>query len=204
MKSGVSVLSFARCLPLLLLLLSMDFILTFPIGSSGQGEEKKTVVTKGASDVSIRTYTEIPEGTELCTLEEADWWKRLGTAGNELQKKNDSEKLKKQFLLLLYEGQQKSYRIPIKDQSVRVLLSVTESNGNEDPKVNGTVELSVEYRADAAVGDIEVIKGIRKDIDERVVRRIRQTSFLPAVKNGVFVDYRGSSKISFSSANPHN
>jgi hypothetical protein len=40
------------------------------------------------------------------------------------------------------------------------------------------------------VGDIRVIKGLRPELDESVILAMRQSVFLPAIKNGAFVTYR--------------
>lgn len=142
---------------------------------------------------TVRIYNEIPEATELGTPEEYEWWERLRKAGNDLQKKHD-EKTKKRFYLLMYEGQQKAYRIPLKDRPPQTLAS-----GKIDPKniITGTVVLSVEFRADLSVGDIQVIKGLRSELDESVILATRQSVFLPAIKNGAFVTHWENAEFKF-------
>jgi hypothetical protein len=135
---------------------------------------------------TVHIYREIPEATEPGAPEEYEWWERLRKAGHDLQKKPD-EKTKKRFYLLMYEGQQKAYRIPLKDRPPLTLVS-----GRIDQRkiITGTLVLSVEYRADSSVGDIRVIKGLRPELDENVILATRQSVFLPAIKNGAFVTHR--------------
>ncbi|MGH9835776.1 MAG: energy transducer TonB, partial [Blastocatellia bacterium] len=143
-------------------------------------------------------YNEIPEAAEPCTPEESEWWERLRKAGSDLQKKRD-EKTKKRFYLLMYEGQQKAYRIPLKDRPPQTLV-FGRSAYNIDRKnmITGTVVLSVEFRADSSVGDIQIIKGLRSEIDENVILATRQCVFLPAIKNGAFVNHRENVETKFS------
>lgn len=163
---------------LLVLSFGSDVIGVGPV--SYQGEK----IVRGGDRVSI--YPEIPEATEPGTPEEYEWWERLRKSGNDLQKKGD-EKTKKRFYLLMHEGQQKAYRVPLKDRPPQTLVS-----GRIDRKniITGTVVLSVEYRADLSVGDIQLIKGLNPELDENVILATRQSVFLPAIKNGAFVTHR--------------
>jgi TonB family protein len=64
--------------------------------------------------------------------------------------------------------------------------------------VSGTVELSFEYRADVSVDDIQIIKGLRSDIDAAAIHATSQIVFLPAVKNGAFAAMQGKVEYKFS------
>ena len=159
--------------------------------------QEKKIVFGTESGVAVQTYIELPETTEPCTPEESEWWERLRKVGGDLQKKRD-EKTKKRFYLLLYEGQQKSYRIPVKDTlPVTLIVGRPTYSLAQKYKITGSVVLSVEYRADASIGDIQVIKGLRLELDENAIRARRQTVFLPAIKNGAFVTYRGNVETMF-------
>lgn len=186
---------------LLILLLALAFAAGV-VGAgivSYQSEQivRETRETPSGTALTIRQINEIPEATEPCAPEEAEWWNRVRKASNDLQKKNN-EKLKTRFYLLLYEGQQKSYRIPLKDRPPQALVCIRPAfNQDRRHKVMGTVELSVEYRADASADDVQLIKGIRAEIDEAAIRAASQTVFLPAVKNGAFVTERGKVEYKF-------
>lgn len=158
-------------------------------------------VRKTESGSEVRTgFNAIPEATEPCTAEESDWWKRIRNAGNDLQKKSD-EKSKKGFYLLMLEGQQKAYRIPLKDRPPQILVFGREPIRQDIAQKNhitGTVELSIEYRADGSVGDLQVVRGLGFGIDENVIQATRQYVFLPAVKSRALVSERRNVKIEFS------
>jgi hypothetical protein len=99
----------------------------------------------------------------------------------------------------MYEGQQKAYRIPLKDRPPQTLVPGRAAyNLDRKNMITGTVVLSVEFRADSSVGDIQVIKGLRSGIDENVIHATRQNIFLPAIKNGAFVTYRENVETKFS------
>ena len=171
-------------------------------GGRAAARQGKSLINNLGSDVVLetRTYSEIPEATERCAPEECEWWGRVRKAGNEIQKRG-GEKLRKGFYLLLHEGRQKGYRIPLADRPLQVLVLAkgTYIDTARELKLNGGVELSVEYLADGSVGDIQLVKGTRPFIDKAVIEARRQDVFLPAIKDGAFVDYRGKYAISFLS-----
>jgi hypothetical protein len=169
-------------------------------GAGSIAYQSKTVTTKTGSGVRISTYTPVPEATEPCTPEECEWWERVRQAGDDLQKKSN-EKSKKGFYLLLYEGQQKAYRIPLKDRAPQLLVFGNPPTRPEiavKNRITGTIEFLVEFKSDASVGDIQIIKGLGFGIDEKVIQAARQYVFLPAIQNGAFVAERRSVKTNFS------
>jgi len=184
-----------------LTLLLVFFLLSAAAGAGSFSYQSKPDVRKTESGVEVRTgFNNIPEPTEPCTAEESDWWNLLKKAGNDLQKKSD-EKSKKRFYLLMYEGQQKAYQIPLKDRPFQILVWGREPIIPEIAvrnHVTGTVVLSVDYRADGSVGDIEIVKGLGFGIDENIIRATRQQVFLPAVRNRAFVGQRDNVKFAMS------
>lgn len=159
-----------------------------------------SVVHKTEAGVEVRTVNDIPEATEPCTSEESDWWNRIRKAGNDLQKKND-EKSKTRFYLLMYEGQQKAYQVPLKDRPSQILVWGREPVLPERAlrnHITGTVVLSVESRADGSVGDVQIVKGLGFGIDENMIQATRQYVFLPAVKGRAFVAERSNAKFEFA------
>ena len=183
---------------LLASLLASCFIVAFANETSGlEQKEKEKVVRREGSTVEINEYHPIPEATETCTPDECEWWKRVRQAGNDLYKKSD-EKSKKRFYLLLYEGQQKAYRVPLSDRPPQML--VFGKLPQPDPKrlIKGTVVLSVEFRADASIGEVKIVKGLGSLIDDDVIRAARNNVFLPAIENHAFVTTRGDLTTRFS------
>lgn len=151
-------------------------------------QDTKTVTTASGSDVSIRTYQEIPAATEPCTPEECEWWSRLRQAGNKLLQKRD-EKSKSAYASLFVEGIEKSYRIPLKDRSAQALFfgPVLQTADLPSNQRNGIVKLSIELRPDGSVGDVKVLNGLGREVDRRCIQAAQGVIFLPAVKDRAFV-----------------
>ena len=151
-------------------------------------QDTKTRRTKvGSSAVSVFNYTEIPAATEPCTSEECDWWNRLREAGNKLLGKADQESLSA-YASLFVEGIEKSYKVPLADRPSQILFRRLPMQ----PKLrsqwrNGTVKLSVEYRADGSVGEITVLSGLGTPFDQSCIQAAGSVVFLPAVKDRQFV-----------------
>lgn len=166
------------------------------------GQEKTIRSTRG-STVLVSSYNEIPEATEQCSQEEREWWDSLRKVGNDLQRKRD-EKSQTKFGSLFSEGVEKGYRIPLKDRPPQILL-----NGRvvfpdsliaraRAQRLNGSIELSIEYRADGSIGDVKIIKGLDKEMDGYAVRAARENIFIPAIKDGAFVTDWQSGSVKFS------
>jgi hypothetical protein len=188
---------------------SLRFVLTFKlflilclVSTIALGQEK-TITSQTRSGntvyVSSKKIVELPEASEPCEPIVCEWWSKLRQAANELQRKEDG-KSKKKFVLLFVEGVEKSYRIPVKDRPSMVLASQRPeiSDLMKVKKVSGEIILSIELRADASIGEIKVIKGLNPTLDNRFIQSTRQTIFLPAIKDGVFVTEWKESKITIS------
>lgn len=177
-----------------LLLNSLLVFFLIPTAASGGRVscQEKRVVKESGSTIEVYTYKDIPEATEPCTPEECEWWKQLREAGNILQRKGD-EKSKTKFALLFLEGMQKAYHIPLKDRPPQVLAFGRPAYSEMTlarlrmRRTNGAAELSIEFRADGSIGDVNLIKGLDKAFDRSAVQGARQNLFLPAVRNGAFV-----------------
>lgn len=161
-------------------------------------QDTKTRTTKvGSRGISIMPYTEIPAATEPCTSEECDWWNRLREAGNKLLRKGD-QKSSRAYASLFVEGIEKSYKVPLADRHGKVLFSaVPEQADLPSQQRNGTVRLSVEYRADGSVGEIKLLSGLGTKVDQRCIQAARNVIFLPAVKDRQFVTEWGTPEYKF-------
>lgn len=154
--------------------------------------QDKTVTTYRGSSVMVRSYDEIPEATEECSPEEKQWWDTLRKAGNDFQKKLDKKSHTK-FAELFSHGLGKGYRVPVKDRPPQVLLSGRPVFPDSlIPRLRmqgkyGSIELSIEYRADGSIGEVILLKGLDKELDKYVVQAARQNIFIPAIKDGAFV-----------------
>lgn len=165
--------------------------------------QQKTLTSYRGSTVVISTYNEIPEATEQCSQEEKQWWEGLRKAGNDLQRKMD-KKSQTKLAVLFAEGLGRGYRIPLKDRPPQVLLSgkvvfpdllLTRARIKG---LKGSIDLSIEYRADGSIGEIKILKGLDKEMDGYAVRAARETIFIPAIKDGTFVTYWRSGGLKFS------
>jgi TonB family protein len=172
------------------------------VGSASDQKEGRVVIRQG-STVEIWPDTTIPEATEPCTPQELEWWQQIRKANSDLfqgykkSKKKSILEARARFFLLLYEGQQKAYRVPLKDRPPQMLLigRPTYPYIARKDKLSGKVELLIEYRSDGLVGDVQIIKGLGWGLDESVIRAARQNVFLPAIKDGTFVTHQSNARI---------
>lgn len=176
-------------------------------GAGKVSPQEETTVTRNGDTVEIRTYSKIPEATEPCTSEELQWWNQLRNAQDDLlvaHKRGNAKAIagaKEKFFVLLLEAPQKSYRVPLKDRPPLMLGLVRQPNLPDIARKNqiaGIVVLSVEFRSDGSVGDVQIIKGLGFGITESVVHAVRDNVFLPAIKDGGFVGHWSEVKIEFA------
>jgi TonB family protein len=134
---------------------------------------------------------EIPEATLPCTPEEGKWWQDLRKAAKAVQDTRGGRKEKKKFLRLLQEGQARSYQPPIPDRGALVLskLPPNYSEAARRKQKKGSIALVVELRADGFVGEVQVVQGLDRDLDENAIEAARRTVFLPRVKDRKFVRF---------------
>lgn len=167
--------------------------------SDPQQSTRKTRSTAHDGAVAIREYHDIEEATQPCTPEESQWWNEIRTIGNALNEKDD-KRLKARFLVLLHEGRQKSYRVPVKDRLPQVLGDFGRPAYTREfysGKVSGSAAVSIEYRADGSVGEVKIVKSLGLGIDEGLMRGFRKSVFLPAVENRAFVTSRYTITVEF-------
>lgn len=181
--------------------LGVSFAVSFPSATSRAQNKTivKTTSSKRGSTLEVAKYSLVPEATERCTQEESDWWERIRSASNDLLKKGDA-KSKSRFALLLYEGLQKGYHVPLKDRPPQVLVRSRPPQADLiwKKKISGSIVLSIEYRADGTVGEVEIIKGVDSEMDNNVIRAAREALFLPAIKDRTFVTARQEAEVRFS------
>ncbi|HMO81993.1 MAG TPA: hypothetical protein PKD24_14475 [Pyrinomonadaceae bacterium] len=176
------------------------FLLVGLLVGSALAQESRSITRTVGSTVVLKTFTEIPEATEPCTPEECEWWERLRSTGNELQRKGD-KKSTRRFVLLLVEGMERSYRVPLPDRPATTLHAPRPAPMPPGVRMrNGTVKLSVEFAAEGSIGEVRLLSGIRSDMDQRCVQSVRDTIFLPAVKDRRFVTEWSEASCGFHSS----
>jgi len=165
-------------------------------------QDTKTRTTTAGSTVSVFTYKEIPEATEPCTPEECDWWNRLREAGNKLLRKGGG-KSEKVFASLFVEGITNSYSVPLEDRPSQVLVDPPVQIADLPLKPNGTVRLSVEYRADGSIGEVKTLSGLGP-VDRRCIQAAMSVIFLPPVRDHKFVTQRQKAEYKFYAVEARN
>ncbi|HEX3230012.1 MAG TPA: energy transducer TonB, partial [Pyrinomonadaceae bacterium] len=65
-------------------------------------------------------------------------------------------------------------------------------------QIEGSVKVSVLLKADGAVSDIQVARGLGYGLDEKAIEAARQLRFVPAQKDGHAVSVRLSLEFKFS------
>ena len=176
---------------------------SFSSGTSIAQEEKK--IYRHDNVIEMAHYIRIPEATEPSSTQESEWWSQIKKAHDDMlvgyQKRKEKvvADAKSRFLQLLYDGQMKSYRVPLQDRpSLQLVIGKQRYTYMAlKHRTAGTVELSVQFQANGLVGDIQVIKGLENGLTESAIEATRQGIFLPAVKNRAFVAEQGNVKVRF-------
>jgi len=142
---------------------------------------------------------QIPEATLPCTPEVKTWWDALRDAGDAVRQSRGSDGDRKKFAALLEEGAAKSFKPPVEDRKPLFLVQV-EPRFTEDGRrhrINGTIRLRVEFRADGTVGEVTPKNSLGHGLDEAAVEAARKAVFLPAIENGEFVSFTTQMEMSF-------
>ena len=66
-----------------------------------------------------------------------------------------------------------------------------------DAQLKGNVVVSFAVNADGIPTDVEVIEGLGMGLDEQAVAAVRQSRYLPALRDGAPVAARGTTHIGF-------
>ena len=174
-----------------------------PVGNDSRRSNAKTASKVQDGALKFTTYYDIPEASEPCAPDACHWWNEIRTTGNTLNRKDD-KKLKAKFLLILHEGQEKAYRVPLKDRPPQALAAFGRPRYPQavQGKVTGSAAVSIEYRADGSVGEVKIVKGLGFGIDESLITAARKMVFLPAVENGAFITRLGTATTEFHRVSP--
>ena len=169
---------------------SVGILITLLAVGLGSAQSLRTVKKTSGSAFEVHTIESIPKAPADCVSEECEWWNKLRDAGNKLLAKGGS-KFQREFVILFTEGFNKHYRVPVNDRPYQALVGPAPKPPatGARPK-NGKVELSVEVMTDGSVGEIQVLKSLRPDLDEQCIQIMRQTIYLPAIRNHLFITDR--------------
>jgi len=126
---------------------------------------------------------------------------------DELLSKKDLEKMNAEitrttgnYLDLLREGKEKGYRVPVPDNRVIVLHGAPAryTNAARKAKEQGTIVLSIEFRADGTIRVLKIVRGLGFGLNEQAVAAVQKIIFLPEIKDGTFVKMSSNLEYSFN------
>jgi TonB family protein len=126
---------------------------------------------------------------------------------DELLSENEREKMDAEitrttgnYLDLLREGKEKGYRVPVPDNRVIVLHGAPAryTNAARKAKEQGTIVLSIEFRADGTIRVLKIVRGLGFGLNEQAVAAVQKIIFLPEIKDGTFVKMSSNLEYSFN------
>jgi len=126
---------------------------------------------------------------------------------DELLSENEREKMDAEitrttgnYLDLLREGKEKGYRVPVPDNRVIVLHGAPAryTNAARKAKEQGTIVLSIEFRADGTIRGLKIVRGLGFGLNEQAVAAVQKIIFLPEIKDGTFVKMSSNLEYSFN------
>jgi TonB family protein len=97
------------------------------------------------------------------------------------------KKAREEYLRLLGEGTEKSYRVPLGDRKGPLILysgRLWYTKEARAMRIAGEVRLIVVFGANGAVGAVKTAKGLGYGLDEKAIEAVREMVFLPAVNSG--------------------
>lgn len=122
---------------------------------------------------------------------------RVGSGPNTGLPKKELDKLEadiatavEKYRQVLAEGRAKAYQAPIADAVQPVIFHISAPGYTEQArknKINGTVSMQAEFRSDGTIGEVKVVSGLKDGLDEKAIKAVRETLFLPSVKDEMFV-----------------
>jgi TonB family protein len=113
----------------------------------------------------------------------------------------DVETARQNYAGLLREGQEKSYRAPIRDTGRPIVLFTSYPSYTEAARLNktmGRVRLQIEFRADGTIGAVDVLQGLADGLNQQAIDAVRRMVFLPATRDRLFVTISKSVEIDFN------
>ena len=126
---------------------------------------------------------------------------------DELLSENEREKMDAEitrttgnYLDLLREGKEKGYRVPVPDNRVIVLHGAPAryTNAARKAKEQGTIVLSIEFRADGTIRVLKIVRGLGFGLNVQAVAAVQKIIFLPQIKDGTFVKMSSNLEYSFN------
>ena len=144
-----------------------------------------------ANAQSTKDGLRIPTANLPCSPEECDWWTSLREAGEKVFKSKGSPKQVERYSTLFQEGVTKGYQLPLDNSKVVILHKAIPhySELGRQRQISGVVKVRAMLLANGTVGPVTVVEGLGFGLDENAVDAVRQTVFLPMIKERKFVQY---------------
>jgi TonB family protein len=126
---------------------------------------------------------------------------------DELLSKKDREKLNaeidtttQKYLGLLREGKEKGYRVPLPDNRPIILFRAYAryTEAARKAKAQGGIAVSIEFQTDGTIKVVNIVTPLGFGLDEKAVAAARKLIFLPAIKDGAFVNTPSKLEYSFN------
>lgn len=142
----------------------------------------------------------VPEANLPCSAAEAAWWKSLREAGDEVRSSRGDKKSSREFVELISEGLTKSYLPPVEDRKPVILSKAPPhyTNDARQRRITGTIIMKVELLPNGTVGEVKLTNTLGGGLDEKAVEAVRNTVFLPAVKDRNFASYKLMIEMNFN------
>lgn len=178
---------------------------------SGQAEEHKDDILRQIRGNSARVLRlpSAPEATEECTPEECAWWERVresilvlrGAVSEPNARKRDPgiRTAMEAYFLLLQEGRDRGYRVPLGDRPPQMLLGAPPQRTHIARKQNikGEIKIAITISEFGIVTEAVPENRLGWGLDERALASARMNYFLPAVRNREFVTHESKVTIGF-------
>ena len=112
----------------------------------------------------------------------------------------DIERAVAAYLDTLRAGTEKDYRIPLAANSRPLIVRARKARYTEEARAlreQGEVILSVNVQTDGRAGDIKVVRGLKYGLNEQAIESLKDTLFLPAIRDGRFAPQRVNIEVRF-------
>lgn len=149
----------------------------------------------------------IPQATKSCTDEVAKWWQEVRAAALQVfnvyhNHQTDLSTAREKYVGLLREGQAKGYKAPVEDTTRPINLYFGTSSGYPkkalEKRISGKIQLRIESLADGTVGNVIITKGLGFDMDFETAKSVRDSLYLPTIKDGVFIKSWASASVEYN------
>ena len=84
------------------------------------------------------------------------------------------------------------------ERQVIIFCVTPHTNAARKAKEQGTIVLSIEFRADGTIRGLKIVRGLGFGLNEQAVAAVQKIIFLPEIKDGTFVNMSSNLELSFN------